>query len=93
MVEPESSCLIAREVFVDWAKRALYLSKNGTIIRYNENLANALRLAESLNHSNIYWIWWIDNGTWQLWYGQPVPTTFNPVHQEGSIAIYKYSGP
>jgi hypothetical protein len=34
----------------------------------------------------------MDNGTGILWYGQPVPNAFRPVHQEGNIAVYRYSG-
>jgi hypothetical protein len=47
----------------------------------------------SPGYKDIYWIWWNDNGTGQLWYGQLVPTTFTPAHQEGNIAVYKYAGP
>jgi hypothetical protein len=90
-MKPESSCLIAREVFVNWAK--INLRRDATIVHYAENLADALTLAQNRGYTNIYWIWWIDKGTGQLWYGQPVPTSFIPIHREGNIAVYKYSGP
>jgi hypothetical protein len=90
-MEPESSCLIAREVFVHWAK--ISLRTDAPIIHYAENLTDGLSLAKSHGYKDIYWIWWTDNGTGQLWYGQPIPATFTPIHQEGNIAIYKYSGP
>jgi hypothetical protein len=89
-MDPESSCLIAREVFVHWVK--INLRRDATIVHYMENLTDGLNLANSLGYKNIYWIWWIDNGTGQLWYGQPVPAAFKPIHQEGNIAIYKYAG-
>jgi hypothetical protein len=88
-MDPESSCLIAREVFVNWAK--INLRRDATIVHYAENLTDALALAKSQGYTDIYWIWWIDNGTGQLWYGQLVPSTFTPIQQEGNIAIYKYS--
>ena len=91
VMDPESSCLIAREVFVNWAK--INLRTDATIVHYSENLDDGLTLAKTHGYTNIYWIWWADDGTGQLWYGQPVPTTFTPIHQEGNIAIYKYSGP
>jgi hypothetical protein len=90
-MEPESSCLIAREVFVNWAK--INLRTDATIVHYAENLTDGIGLANSLGFKDIYWIWWIDNITGQLWYGQPVPDTFTPIHREGNIVIYNYSGP
>jgi hypothetical protein len=90
-MDPQSSCLIAREVFVNWAK--ITLRRDATIVHYSENLDDGLNLAKTHGYKNIYWIWWNDNGTGELWYGQPVPDTFRPVHQEGNIAIYRYSGP
>ena len=89
-MDPESSCLIAREVFVHWVK--IDLRTDATIVHYAENLTDGLNLANSLGYKNIYWIWWMTNGTGQLWYGQPVPAAFKPIHQEGNIAVYKYAG-
>ena len=90
VMDPESSCLIAREVFVHWVK--IDLRTDATIVHYAENLTDGLDLANSLGFKDIYWIWWYDNGTGQLWYGQPVPDTFKPIHMEGNIAVYKYIG-
>ena len=89
VMDPVSSCLIAREVFVNWAK--MNLRRDTTIVHYSENLDDGVSLASSLGYKNNYWIWWNDNGTGELWYGQQVPATFTPIHQEGNIAIYKYS--
>jgi hypothetical protein len=44
-MEPESSCLIAREVFVNWAK--INLRTDATIVHYGENLTDGLILAKS----------------------------------------------
>jgi hypothetical protein len=90
-MDPASSCLIAREVFVNWAK--ITLRTDATIVYSPENLTDGLSLAKSHGYTSIYWIWWNDNGMGQLWYSQPVPTAFTPIHQEGNIAVYRYSGP
>ena len=90
VMDPESSCLIAREVFVHWVK--INLRRDATIVHYAENLTDGLGLAKSQGYTSIYWIWWNDKGTGQLWYGQPVPAALKPIHQEGNIAIYKYAG-
>jgi hypothetical protein len=51
-MDPESSCLIAREVFVHWVK--INLRRDATIVHYSENLTDGLNLANSLGYKDIY---------------------------------------
>jgi hypothetical protein len=84
------ACLLTRRAFLFWAE--LHLSADKTIVNYrNEDVAKGLSYAQTSNFTQIYWIWW-RNGVGQHWYGQVVPTYFDPIYTAGEIVIYAYTG-
>jgi hypothetical protein len=84
----DGACLLARTTFLPWAR--LHLDADASIINYrNERVAVGLSYAQSLNYTEIYWLWWT-NGVGLHWYGQSVPTAFTPVYQSGAIVVYQF---
>ena len=83
------SCLLVKDAFVDWVK--IFSSTNLTVFNYkNQDVHDGLNYAQSLNYTDMYWLWW-DNGIGLQWYGQIIPSYFIPVYQSCTLVIYKYT--
>lgn len=84
----DDACLLARTTFLPWAQ--FRLNADAHVINYrNERVEMGLSYAQSLNYTEIYWLWWT-NGVGLHWYGQSVPAAFTPVYQSGAIVVYRF---